>query len=114
MMGVITLSDKVYNGLRALVEMLLPGLVALYVALSAVYSWGFTEQVAATGTAVAAFLGLVLRSSRRGYTPPTDGSLYIEQNANDDGQVFSSLEGIDLNTAMSKGKITLDIKPFGS
>lgn len=57
------MSDKVYNVLKFIAQILLPGLGTLYFALSSV--WGadifpYSEQIVGTITAVDAFLGTLL------------------------------------------------------
>lgn len=57
------LSNKLYDTLKFIAQIILPGLATLYMALSKIWGFPFGEAVVGTITAVVAFLGLVLRIS---------------------------------------------------
>jgi hypothetical protein len=57
------LSNKLYDVLKFIAQIILPGLATLYMALSKIWGFPFGEAVVGTITAVVAFLGLVLRIS---------------------------------------------------
>ncbi|QED11537.1 membrane protein [Arthrobacter phage Qui] len=67
------LSDSTYNVLQRFVEVLLPGVGAFYFGAAAI--WGAAifpnaDKVTGTIALLVVFLGLVLRVSRKNYTPP--------------------------------------------
>jgi len=74
------LSNKTYNKLKALVQIILPAFSTLYFALAAIWSLPNAEQVVATSAAFTLFLGTVLGISTRSYkntAHPFDGALDV-------------------------------------
>lgn len=61
------LPSNVYDVLKWVTMVLLPGLSVLYVALANVWGFPYATQVAATVAAVTAFLGAVLQISSANY-----------------------------------------------
>ena len=61
------MSDKVYDILKYVAQIVLPALAALYIALASLWGWGYMEQVAGTITAVDTFLGALLRLTKSKY-----------------------------------------------
>lgn len=61
------MSNKVYDILKWIAQMILPALGTLYFALSQIWGFPFGEQIVGTITAVDAFLGAVLRISSAKY-----------------------------------------------
>jgi len=61
------MSNKVYDILKWIAQVLLPALGTLYFALSGVWSLPYCEQVVGTITAVDAFLGVLLGISTAQY-----------------------------------------------
>ncbi len=61
------LSNKVYDLLKWIVILVLPALATLWSALSAVWGWPLSEEVAATINAVTVFLGVVIGVSTANY-----------------------------------------------
>lgn len=61
------MSNKVYDVLKWIVVLVLPGLATLYSALSGIWGLPFADQIPATITAVDAFLGAVLMISSAQY-----------------------------------------------
>lgn len=76
------ITDKVYDILRDVVELYLPGLGTLYFALCGIWGFPYGEQVVGTIAALCAFLGLFLKASRREYNRPAEvdvsGLQYLE------------------------------------
>lgn len=70
------LSNKLYDVLKWIAQILLPALATLYFALSKVWGLPYAEQIVGTITAVDAFLGVLLGISSSNY--------YKEVNANGD------------------------------
>lgn len=69
MNGVIfmKMSDKVYNILKWIAMVVLPGLGTLYFSLSSIWGLPFGEQIVGTVTAVDTFLGVILGISTAQY-----------------------------------------------
>lgn len=105
------LSNKIYDKLKFLVQVILPGLGALYVGLEQFWgngSWPDPTAVAGTIALLATFLGLFLTASARQYEGAGD---LIVTSDNADGQVYLSA---DLNKHPSafknKKNVVLNVK----
>ena len=61
------MSDKVYDILKYVAQIVLPAVATLYIALASLWGWGYMEQVAGTITAVDTFLGALLRLTKSKY-----------------------------------------------
>ncbi len=61
------MSNKVYDILKYIAIIVLPGLATLYLTLSGIWGIPFGEEVAATITAVDTFLGVLLQISNAKY-----------------------------------------------
>lgn len=61
------LSDKVYNVLKWVAQIVLPALATLYFALSSIWGLPYGEQIVGTITAIDAFLGALLGVSTARY-----------------------------------------------
>ena len=53
------MSNKLYDALKFIAQIVLPALGTLYFALAGIWGWPFGEQVVGTITAVDTFLGIV-------------------------------------------------------
>ena len=58
--GGYTMTNKIYDILKFIAQIVLPALGTLYFALAAIWGFPYGEQVVGTITAVDAFLGAVL------------------------------------------------------
>lgn len=61
------MSNKVYDILKWIAQLLLPALGTLYFALSGIWGLPYGEQVVGTITAIDAFLGMILGISSSAY-----------------------------------------------
>lgn len=61
------LSDKVYNILKYVAQIILPALATLYLALAGIWNLPFGEQVSGTIMAIDTFLGVLLGISSASY-----------------------------------------------
>ena len=61
------MSNKVYDTLKWIAQMLLPALGTLYFALAGIWGFPFGEEVVGTITAVDTFLGVILGISTMNY-----------------------------------------------
>lgn len=77
----MTLSNKMYDNLKFIAQVLLPGLGTLYFAIAGIWGLPAAEQVVGTIVAVDAFLGLML-----GISSAQDQSYdgYLAPNGHDD------------------------------
>ncbi len=65
------MSNKTYDALRKLQELVLPGLGTLYFALGQIWGWPYGEEIVGSIAAVTAFLGVIVRLAKIRY----DGEL---------------------------------------
>lgn len=61
------ISDGTYDFLRAIADLILPALGALYFALAGIWNFPYGEQIVGTITAIVAFLDIVLKVLKRNY-----------------------------------------------
>ena len=55
------MSNKVYDALKYVAQIVLPAIATLYFALAQIWGLPYAEQIVGTITAVDAFLGAILR-----------------------------------------------------
>ncbi len=61
------MSDKVYNVLKWIAQIVLPALGTLYFALAGIWGFPFGEEIVGTITAIDVFLGVILGVSTSSY-----------------------------------------------
>lgn len=61
------MSNKVYDILKFVAQVLLPAIATLYFALAAIWGLPYAEEIVGTITAIDAFLGTVLHISSEAY-----------------------------------------------
>ena len=61
------MSNKLYDILKFVAQIVLPSLGTLYFALAAIWGWPYGEEIVGTITAVDAFLGALLGISTAKY-----------------------------------------------
>ncbi len=61
------MSDKIYNVLKFIAQIILPAIATLYLTLAGIWNLPFGEQVSGTVMAVDTFLGAVLMISSNKY-----------------------------------------------
>lgn len=66
-MNTFTLSAKMYDFLKSLVLVVIPGIATLYIALGNIWGWDNVTNVTGTLAAVAVFLGAMLQLAKRNY-----------------------------------------------
>lgn len=62
------MSNKVYDVLKFVAQILLPAIGTLYFAIASIWGMPYTEQIVGTITAVDAFLGTILGISSKVYS----------------------------------------------
>ena len=63
----MTMTNKTYDILKWVAQLLLPALAALYAALASIWGFPYGEQIVGTISAVDVFLGAVLKISSDNY-----------------------------------------------
>ncbi len=107
------MSNKAYDVIKHIVQVVLPALGALYFTLSEIYDWSNGAQVVGTISAIALFLGVSLGLSSRAYKaqdPGFDGALHIHR---EDGLPILQLEFENEEQAAlvsSKDRVVLNVK----
>ena len=61
------MSNKTYDKLKWIAQILLPALGTLYFALASIWNFPYAEQIVGTITAIDAFLGVLLGISTANY-----------------------------------------------
>ena len=61
------MSNKVYDILKVIVQIVLPGIGTLYFALASIWKLPFSEEIVGTITAIDTFLGALLGISTANY-----------------------------------------------
>lgn len=72
MKGKQSMSNKVYDLLKWIAQILLPALGTLYFALSSIWGLPYGEEIVGTITAIDAFLGAILGISNLNYKKRID------------------------------------------
>lgn len=62
-------SNKVYDALKWIAQILLPALATLYFGVAQIWGLPFAEQIVGTVTVLDTFLGVVLGISSKNYNP---------------------------------------------
>lgn len=83
------MTNKTYDRLKFIAQVVLPALATLYTALAAAWGLGHVEGVVGTITAVDLFLGSLLGITAKQYTPPADGVLHVDH---ENKEVVAALE----------------------
>lgn len=102
------ISDKYYNVLKRLVQIILPAFGVFYMTIGNVWGLPGTSQVSDTIIALCTFIGVVISISARNYnksdsqydgaldiTENEDGSKVYSLNLNDDTEVLDSKKNVN-------------------
>ena len=109
------LSNRVYDILKWLALYLLPGLSALYFAVSTIWGLPYGKEVVGTFAAITAFIATILGISTSTYNKidHSDGTLEIDtENWDVDKYKLSLTTGLD--DIQYKKEITLKVDPHAS
>lgn len=79
------MSNKVYDILKYVAQIVLPALGTLYFALAGLWNWPYSEQIVGTITAVDAFLGAILKLSSNKYYKNQEFETDISEEVINDG-----------------------------
>lgn len=106
------LSNKTYDRLKFLTQILLPGLGTLYVAVALLWGLPEPEKVSGTIVAVTAFLGLFLGASTKQYQNSDarfDGAILISPNPEDENASNLNVR-LDPAALANKDEVTVRVK----
>jgi len=101
------LSQKAYNFLKNLVQLILPGLGTLYVSLAGIWGIPSAEKVSASLAAVALFLGIVLKISAATFEKlglAFDGEMIVEEG--EDGATIRLALNEDSDALLLKDSVS--------
>lgn len=104
-------SNKLYNVLKFIALILLPGLGTLYFALAGVWHLPAANEVVATITSVDTFLGLIVQFMANKYNKSDaryDGAIVVRENTS--GAKVYSLEVGNLDNLDTKSQVVFRIK----
>lgn len=110
----LILSNKVYDALKFVAQILLPGVGALYFALAQIWGLPAAEEVVGTITAVDVFLGLFLGSSSKAYNRSDakyDGFIDIDQDVINNKKTFTLELNSDPDDLEQKKDVTFKVNP---
>lgn len=102
----MNLSNSVYDKLKLLVSIVMPGVATAYLGLDLLWDLPKENEVVGTIAVLATFLGLFLRRSSAAYggdgdlvvtTDPTDGEVYLQADLNEHPNAFKNSANVTLN-----------------
>lgn len=67
------MSNKTYDILKYIAQIVLPAIATLYFALAGIWGFPFGEQIVGTITAIDTFLGCILKISTNNYYKDKEG-----------------------------------------
>lgn len=108
------LSNHSYDRLKWITTIVLPGLAALYLGLSQIWGFPYTEEIAATITVVNTFLGILLGVSTKKYNDSEDrydGNLTVVQSPEGESPDFVLALNSDnaVNAIPQKEQVTFKV-----
>ena len=98
----MTLSNKVYDILKWIAQILLPGLGTLYFAISGIWGLPYCEQVVGTLSAITVFIGMLLGLSAAKY--PGDGTIKMQ------GATYKTKLSIPMDKLIEKKNVILKVE----
>lgn len=106
------LSNKHYDILKWIAQVVLPGLGTLYFALAGIWGFPYGEQIVGTITAIDTFLGLLLGISTNNYKKAgADGIMHVDAT-NPEKDVYSLELNDDPAKLAEKKTITFRVDSF--
>ena len=78
------MSNRVYDVLKFVAQILLPALGTLYFTLASIWGFPYAEQIVGTISAIDVFLGVILGISTSNYNKMTKNVLKVTEN--EDGE----------------------------
>lgn len=96
------LSNKVYDTLKWIAQILLPGLGTLYFAISGIWGLPYCEQVVGTLSAITVFISMLLGLSAAKY--PGDGTIKMQ------GATYKTKLSIPMDKLTEKKNVILKVE----
>lgn len=109
-------SNKVYNVLKHITQMVIPAFGTFYFALSGIWGFPHGEEVVGTLTALTTFLGFTLGISSYRYNKletRSDGAIVIDQGDDVSGNAYVQFDK-ELSDIRGKNEIVLKVVKNGS
>lgn len=103
----MTLDSKVYDALKWVVQIVLPGLGTFYAALGSLWGFPYVEQVVGTLSAIAVFLGACLKISNSSYEGA--GQLVVNTDAEDEDSKFQLVLNKDLSELANETSFVIKV-----
>lgn len=97
----MTLSNKTYDILKWVAQILFPGIATLYFALSKIWGLPYCEEVVGTLSALTVFIGMLLGISSASY--PGDGTIKMQ------GCTYKTKLSIGLDELETKNSVLLKV-----
>lgn len=88
------LSNKSYDVMKWVVQLVLPALATLYFTLSGIWDFPYGEEVVGTIAAITAFLGVILRISSSRYNAQNsenENYIYLSDDASGEPELWLNL-----------------------
>lgn len=104
------LPEKWYNALKGLSTVILPAVATLVLVLGSQWDWSSEEKIAGTLTALATFLGLLVRSSAARFKKATNvGDVVV--TTDDTGRTLYDLQvGVPIDQINQVPQLTFNVK----
>lgn len=100
------LSNKTYDILKWVAQILFPGIATLYFAMSKIWGLPYCEEVVGTLSALTVFIGTIIGISSANY--PGDGTIKMQ------GCTYKTKLSIGLDELESKDTVMLKVDSTGS
>lgn len=111
------MSNKIYDILKFIAQIILPALGTLYFALARIWNFPYGEQVVGTIAAIDAFLGAILGLSSVKYYKDgkdIDGTITVEGMPGDENILLQVGDNVSIEDLVSKAnmKFTVDASNY--
>ena len=106
------MTNKMYDILKFVAQIVLPALGTLYFALAGIWGFPYGEQIVGTIAAIDAFLGAVLRISSDQYYKQgkdVDGTLVIDSDGETENWTFQMNPDISIDDITAKDSMKLKV-----
>jgi len=104
------LPQKWYDLFKALSSIVLPALATLILVVGGIWDWSNAEKIAGTITAIAVFLGLLVRSSSQRFQKSTKVGDVVVETTEEGGLRYSLEIGVPLEQLEKLDTLTFGVK----
>lgn len=102
----MTFTNKSYDTWKWIALIVLPALSTFWLTFATIWSLPYGTEIAGTITAFNTLLGAMLGVSTKNYTPPTDGTMYVQK----DGTTYAEFDKTPESLAESGGTIKMNVE----